>query len=44
LKAEVEFAEMSGYEAESEAAVLLNNLGITEKMHQKKSLFAILCG
>ena len=33
---EVEFAEMSGYEAESEAAVLLNNLGITEEMHQKK--------
>jgi len=32
---EVEFAEMSGYEAESEAAVLLNNLGITEEMHQK---------
>lgn len=33
---EVEFAEMSGYEAESEAAVLLCNLGITEEMHQKK--------
>ena len=33
---EVEFAEMSGYEAESEAAILLNNLGITEEMHQKK--------
>ncbi len=33
---EVEFAEMSGYEAESEAAVLLTNLGITEEMHQKK--------
>ena len=33
---EVEFAEMSGYEAESEAAVLLSNLGITEEMHQKK--------
>jgi ATPase subunit of ABC transporter with duplicated ATPase domains len=33
---EVEFAEMSGYEAEPEAAVLLNNLGITEEMHQKK--------
>jgi ATPase subunit of ABC transporter with duplicated ATPase domains len=28
---EVEFAEMSGYEADSEAAVLLNNLGITEE-------------
>jgi len=33
---EAEFAEMNGYEAESEAAVLLNSLGITEKMHQKK--------
>ncbi|MDP2643433.1 MAG: ATP-binding cassette domain-containing protein [Desulfobacterales bacterium] len=33
---EVEFAEMNGYEAESEAAVLLNNLGITEEMHPKK--------
>jgi len=33
---ELEFAEMNGYEAESEAAVLLNNLGITEEMHQKK--------
>ncbi|MBA3018024.1 MAG: ATP-binding cassette domain-containing protein [Proteobacteria bacterium] len=33
---EVEFAEMNGYEAEPEAAVLLNNLGITEEMHQKK--------
>jgi ATPase subunit of ABC transporter with duplicated ATPase domains len=33
---EVEFAEMNGYEAEPEAAVLLNNLGITEDMHQKK--------
>jgi len=33
---EIEFAEMSGYEAEPEAAVLLNNLGITEEMHQKK--------
>jgi len=35
-KLEVEFAEMCGYEAEPEAAVLLNNLGITEEMHQKK--------
>ena len=33
---EDEFAEMSGYEAEPEAAVILNNLGITEEMHQKK--------
>jgi ATPase subunit of ABC transporter with duplicated ATPase domains len=33
---EVEFAEMSGYEAEPEAAVLLKNLGVTEEMHQKK--------
>jgi len=33
---EVEFADMSGYEAESEAAILLNNLGIAEEMHQKK--------
>ena len=33
---EVKFAEMSGYEAEPEAAVLLNNLGIAEEMHQKK--------
>jgi len=33
---EVEFADMSGYEAESEAATLLNNLGIAEEMHQKK--------
>jgi len=33
---EVEFAEMNGYEAEPEAAVLLSNLGIIEEMHQKK--------
>ncbi|HDH99013.1 MAG TPA: ATP-binding cassette domain-containing protein [Deltaproteobacteria bacterium] len=33
---EVEFADMNGYEAESEAAILLNNLGIAEEMHQKK--------
>ena len=33
---EVEFADMNGYEAESEAAILLSNLGITEEMHQKK--------
>jgi len=29
---EAEFAEMNGYEAESEAAVLLNGLGIPEEM------------
>lgn len=28
---EIEFAEMNGYEAESEAAVLLNSLGISEE-------------
>jgi ATPase subunit of ABC transporter with duplicated ATPase domains len=33
---EVEFAEMNGYEAESEAAVFLKSLGITEEMSQKK--------
>ncbi|WDN90353.1 hypothetical protein BuS5_03324 [Desulfosarcina sp. BuS5] len=33
---EIEFAEMGGYEAESEAAVFLNNLSIIEEMHQKK--------
>ncbi|UFS69094.1 ATP-binding cassette domain-containing protein [Geomonas sp. RF6] len=33
---EAEFAEMNGYEAESEAAVLLNGLGITEEMRTKK--------
>ncbi|MCD4719141.1 MAG: ATP-binding cassette domain-containing protein [Desulfobacula sp.] len=33
---EVEFAEMNGYEAESEAAVLLNSLGIAEALHPKK--------
>ncbi len=32
---EAEFAEMNGYEAESEAAVLLNGLGITEDLRQK---------
>ena len=29
---EAEFAEMNGYEAESEAAVLLNGLGIPEEL------------
>jgi ATPase subunit of ABC transporter with duplicated ATPase domains len=33
---EMEFAEMNGYEAEPEAAVLLNNLGIAEELHEKK--------
>jgi len=33
---ESEFAEMNGYEVESEAAVLLNGLGIPEELRQKK--------
>ena len=33
---EAEFAEMNGYEVESEAAVLLNGLGISEALRQKK--------
>ncbi len=33
---EAEFAEMNGYETESEAAVLLNGLGITEELRHKK--------
>jgi ATPase subunit of ABC transporter with duplicated ATPase domains len=33
---EAEFAEMNGYEAESEAAVLLNGLGIPEELRTKK--------
>ncbi|MEW6078118.1 MAG: ATP-binding cassette domain-containing protein [Thermodesulfobacteriota bacterium] len=33
---EAEFEEMNGYEAESEAAVLLKNLMISEALHQKK--------
>jgi ATPase subunit of ABC transporter with duplicated ATPase domains len=33
---EVEFAEMNGYDAEAEAAVLLNSLGISESLHQKR--------
>ncbi len=33
---EIEFAEMNGYEAEAEAAVLLNSLGISEeKLHHR---------
>lgn len=33
---EAEFAEMNGWEAESEAATLLNGLGISESYHNKK--------
>ena len=33
---EAEFAEMNGYEIESEAAVLLSGLGIPEEMREKK--------
>ncbi|NEU32345.1 ATP-binding cassette domain-containing protein [bacterium LRH843] len=33
---EGEFAELNGWEAESEAAVLLNGLGIGEELHSKK--------
>ncbi|MCD6292885.1 MAG: ATP-binding cassette domain-containing protein, partial [Deltaproteobacteria bacterium] len=33
---EAEFAEMNGYDAESEAATLLNGLGIPEGLRQKK--------
>ena len=33
---EAEFGEMNGYEAESEAALLLNGLGIAEELRHKK--------
>ncbi len=33
---EIEFEEMNGYDAESEAAVLLKNLGIAETLHDRK--------
>ncbi|HWP96958.1 MAG TPA: ATP-binding cassette domain-containing protein [Syntrophomonadaceae bacterium] len=33
---EGEFAELNGWEAEAEAATLLNGLGITEALHNKK--------
>ncbi|MFA5904677.1 MAG: ATP-binding cassette domain-containing protein [Desulfobacula sp.] len=33
---EIEFAEMNGYEAESEAAVLLNSLGVAEEKLQSR--------
>ncbi|MDB4896270.1 MAG: transporter ATP-binding protein [Firmicutes bacterium] len=39
---EGEFAELSGWEAESDAAILLNGLGIGEDLHQK--LMADLTG
>lgn len=32
---ECEFAELNGWEAESEAAIILNGLGITEDLHNK---------
>ena len=35
-KLEAEFADLNGYEAESEAAVLLNGLGIPEKLRHLK--------
>jgi len=33
---EVQFAEMQGWDAESNAASLLSDLGVTEDLHQKK--------
>jgi len=33
---EIEFGEMNGYEVETEAAVLLNGLGIPEELREKK--------
>ncbi len=33
---EAEFAELNGWEAESEAATMLNGLGISEELHYKK--------
>ncbi len=33
---EIEFSEMNGYDAEPEAAVLLNSLGIDEELHTRK--------
>ena len=33
---ELKFAEMNGWEAESEAAQLLQNLGVKEELHQKQ--------
>lgn len=33
---ETEFAEIGGWEADTEAAIILNGLGITEELHYKK--------
>ena len=33
---EAEFSEMNGYEAESDAAILLNSLNVPESLHHKK--------
>lgn len=33
---EIEFSEMNGYEAESDAGVLLSNLGLPEALHDKR--------
>jgi ATPase subunit of ABC transporter with duplicated ATPase domains len=33
---EIEFEEMNGYEAQSDAAVLLNSLGVIEELHAKR--------
>lgn len=33
---ESEFAEMGGWEAESDTAILLKGLGINERLHEKK--------
>ena len=35
-KLEGDFAELNGWEAESEAAILLNGLGVANKLHNKK--------
>ena len=35
-KLESDFAELNGWEAEAEAAILLKGLGISEKLHDKK--------
>ena len=36
LNLEGEFADLNGWEAESEAAILLQGLGIGEEFHYKK--------
>jgi ATPase subunit of ABC transporter with duplicated ATPase domains len=33
---EAEFAEMNGWEAESDAAIMLSGIGISDELHQKK--------